>query len=169
MDTLEAIATRRSVRKFAPEPVADDALRQILAAGMSGPSAGDQRPWQFLVLQDRERLEALGAVPAYRRALSAAPLAIVVCADMELSKYGDNWIIDCAIATQNILLASHALGLGAAWLSCYYTDDRLSEARRILRVPDHVVPFAVVPIGVPAEQPAPVERYAADRVHVDAW
>lgn len=169
MDTLETIATRRSVRKFAPEPVSDDALRQILAAGMSGPSAGNQRPWQFLVLRNREGIDGLAAVPAYKRALSAAPLAIVVCADMEISKYGDNWIIDCAIATQNILLASHSLGLGAAWLSCYYTDDRLVEARRILGVPDHVIPFAVVPIGFPAEQPVPVERYAAERVHLDAW
>lgn len=169
MDTLETIATRRSVRRFTQEPVADDTVRQILAAGMSGPSAGDQRPWQFFVLSSRERLDALAAVPAYERTLGAAPLAIVVCADMELSKYGENWIIDCAIATQNILLAAHALGLGAAWLSCYYTDDRLSEARRILGVPDHVIPFAVVPIGVPAKQPVPVDRYAADRVHVNAW
>ena len=168
MDTLETIATRRSVRRFTQEPVADDAVRQILTAGMSGPSAGDQRPWQFFVLSSRERLDALAAVPAYERTLGAAPLAIVVCADMELSKYGENWIIDCAIATQNILRPLTPWDWSRLAQLLLHGRPAVG-GKRILGVPDHVIPFAVVPIGVPAKQPVPVDRYAADRVHVNAW
>ncbi len=146
MEAIEAIITRRSVRSFRSGDVTDEQVHLLLTAGMSGPSAANQRPWQFLVLRDRSRLDALAAIPAYRR-LADVPLALVVCADLELNKYGDNWIIDCSIAAQNILLASHALGLGSVWLSCHYMEDRQPETRRILDLPEHIVPFVVIPVG----------------------
>lgn len=170
METLEAITTRRSVRSFRPDPIAAEVEQSLLTAAMAGPSTGNQQPWQFVVLRDRARLDDLaGSHAAYKHALSQAPLAVVVCADMGLSKYGDHWIIDCAIATQNLLLAAHAWGLGAVWMGCVFMDDRMGAVRGSLGLPEHVVPFAVVPIGLRNAPIAPVDRYQPERVHTDGW
>lgn len=170
METLEAIRTRRSVRSFRPEPLPPELVRSLLTAAMSGPSTGNQQPWQFVVLQDRAKLDRLAAAhPSYKHAVSQAPLVVVVCGDMGLSKYGDHWVIDCSIATQNLLLAAHSAGLGAVWMGCVFMDDRMAAVREGVGLPGHVMPFAVVPVGPPAAPTTPVERYQPERVHADGW
>jgi nitroreductase len=169
MKTMEAITTRRSVRSFRPDPLPDDLVQSLLTAAMSGPSTANQEPWQFVVLRDRERLDSLAAHPAYKHVVSQAPLVVVVCADMDRSKFGDHWVIDCSIATQNLLLAAHAAGLGAVWMGCVFIEDRAAVVRECLRSPQQIVPFAVVPIGHPTAPVTPVERFKPDRVHNDGW
>jgi len=121
MDALEALMTRRSVRAYTDEPVADDQVLKILAAGMQAPSAGNQQPWHFVVLRQREHLDGLAAgVLKFGKMLGQAPLAsLFVCADVGREQHAGYWVQDCAAATQNILLACHALGLGAVWIGVY--------------------------------------------------
>ncbi len=169
METLQAITTRRSIRKYTGEPIAEETIHTLLAAAMSGPSTGNQQPWQFVVVTEQAMLKRLAAVPAYKMMLETAPLAVVVCADKTLSRWGEHWIVDCAIATQNLLLAAHDQGLGAVWLGCYWLDDRLPGVVEALQLPEHIIPFSVVTLGVPAQTLKAGERYQAERVHRDRW
>lgn len=169
METLEAITTRRSVRKFTGEPVSPETIKQLVTAALSGPSTGNQQPWQLVVITERAQIEALAEIPAYKAVLSTAPLVIVVCGDLSLNKWGDFWLVDCSIATQNLLLAAHALGLGAVWLGCHWLDDRQPGVKERLGLPEQIVPFAVVPVGVPAQPVKPVERYKPERVRWNRW
>jgi len=169
METIEAITTRRSIRKYNEDRVPDEIVRELLTAAMSGPSAGNQQPWQFVAVTDRERLDALAEIRPYRAMLSTAPLVVIICGDMQRSKLGEYWVVDCSIATQNLLLAAHARGLGAVWLGCHYMAERADPVREKLGLPPHIMPFAVVSIGYPAQQLPAVERYQAERVHADQW
>src|SRR5512142_911151 len=108
MDALEAILTRRSVRRYTPEPIAEELLHELLDAAMHAPSAGNEQPWHFVVVTDRETLAAIPRFHPYAVMLRQAPAAIVVCGDPTLEKYHGYWVQDCAAATENLLLAAHA-------------------------------------------------------------
>jgi nitroreductase len=169
MDTYQAIITRRSIRRYTPEPISEDIIAELLTAAMSGPSAHNRQPWQFVVVADRAQLDALASIEAYRRTLSQAPLAIVVCGDMARALPDGTWLLDCAIAAQNMILLAHDRGLGAVWLECHYREERAAATREVLGLPEHIQTLAVVAIGHPAEAPPPVARYQAERVHRDRW
>jgi nitroreductase len=169
MDALEAMMTRRSVRAYTDEPVSDDQVLKILAAGMQAPSAGNQQPWHFVVLRRREHLDGLAGVLPFGKMLGQAPLGIVVCADVGREQHAGYWVQDCAAATQNILLACHALGFGAVWIGVYPRDERVTALRELLSLPATVTPLGALAIGRPAERPAPVNRFRADRIHKEQW
>jgi len=169
MDALEALMTRRSVRAYTDEPVSDDQVLKILAAGMQAPSANNQQPWHFVVLRQRERLDGLAGVLPFGKMLGQAPLGIVVCADTGLEQRAGYWAQDCAAATQNILLACHALGLGAVWIGVYPRDERVAALREFLSLPATVTPLCAIAIGRPAGHPAPVDRFRPDRIHEEQW
>jgi nitroreductase len=136
---------------------------------MAGPSAHNRQPWHFVVVNERERLDALASIEAYRGTLSQASLAIVVCGDMELAQHDDVWLLDCAIATHNMILLAHDRGLGACWLECHFREDRALAVRERLGLPEHVLTLAVVSIGYPAEEKPPLPRYQKERVHHNRW
>jgi len=115
MDAIEAILTRRSIRRFRDEPVSDDLIETLLRAAMAAPSAGNQQPWHFVVIRDRETLDTTSTVHPYATMAAEAALAIVVCGDTTLEMHKGFWVQDCAAAIQNLLLAAHASGLGAVW------------------------------------------------------
>lgn len=169
MDALEALMTRRSVRAYTDGPVSDEQVRQILAAGMQAPSANNRQPWHFVVLRQRERLDALAEVLPFGKMLGQAPLGLVVCADAGLQPNAGYWAQDCAAATQNILLACHALGLGAVWIGVYPRDERVTAVRELLGLPGTVIPLCAIAIGRPAEHPAPVDRFHRNRIHEEQW
>ena len=169
METYETITTRRSIRRYTQEPVSDKLVQELLTAAMSGPSAHNRQPWQFVVVTEPEQLAALASIEAYKATLSGAPLAIVVCGDLELSLPDDTWLLDCAIAAQNMILLAHDRGLGAVWLECHYREERAAAARKILALPDHVQTLAVLSIGHPAAEVTPVERFKEERVHRNRW
>jgi nitroreductase len=169
MDAFEALMTRRSVRAYTDEPVSDEQVQTILAAGMQAPSANNRQPWHFVVLSRRERLNALAEVLPFGKMLAQAPLGIVVCADAGLQPNAGYWTQDCAAATQNILLACHALGLGAVWIGVYPRDERVTPLRKLLSLPAAVTPLCAIAAGHPAEQPAPVDRFLPDRIHEEQW
>jgi nitroreductase len=169
VETLDAILTRRSIRRYTPEPVPETVIAEILRAAMSAPSAGNQQPWQFVVIADRRLRHEIPAFHPYAQMLREAPVAIVVCGDLRLESYRDYWIQDCSAATQNLLLAAHAKGLGAVWVGIYPKEDRVARLQQLLGLPAEVIPLAVVPIGHPAERIPPATRYDASRVHRDRW
>ncbi len=167
---MEAIFTRRSVRQYTDRPVADEAVAKLLAAAMAAPSAGDERPWEFIVVTGRDAREEIMSVHPHSRMLKQAPLAIVVCADTARSKYPvEFWAQDCAAATENILLAAVSLGLGSCWLGVHPLPERVAALRRIFAIPESVVPFAIVAVGHPAVQPARADRYDEKRIHKEKW
>jgi len=166
---IETILARRSIRKYTKAPVADAAVRELLAAAMAAPSAGNEQPWHFIVIRDRATLDRIPDVHPYSFMIREAPMAILVCGDVNLAAHGEMWVQDCAAATQNLLLAATANGLGAVWLGVYPRADRVEGLRKLLGIPENVVPFSLVPVGHPAEQKGPANRYNEDRVHHDKW
>jgi nitroreductase len=175
MEALDALLTRRSVRDYTDQPVPDEMVGQLLRAAMAAPSARNQRPWRFVVVRDRGLLAGVAAASANAGMIAKAQVAVVVCADMRLVRSDGFWVQDCAAATENLLLAAHALGLGAVWCGMYPRDERVAEMRAVLGLPEHVVPFAAVPLGYPAEGPAEEDRLSGDerfesgRVHAERY
>ena len=169
METFEAIHGRRSIRSYTDRPVAEDVIRDILAAAMAAPSAGNQQPWQFVVIDDRETLNAIPKYHEHASMLRQAPVAIAICGDERLEKYRGFWVQDCSAAVQNLLLAAHAKGLGAVWLGIHPIGERVVKTQELLGLPKEVIPLAVVALGYPAEKPGPVDRFDASRVHKNRW
>lgn len=169
MDAMEAILTRRSIRAYTDQPVGADLIEHLLKAAMAAPSAGNQQPWHFVVVDDRETLDAIPKYHAYAAMLKHAPVAVVVCSDEGREGLGVYWPQDCSAATQNLLLAAHAKGLGAVWLGIYPEADRIAKTRELLGLPETITPFCVVAIGHPDEEKGPANRYDASRVHRNRW
>jgi nitroreductase len=169
MEALEAIHTRRSIRKYEDKPVPEELVQKILAAAMMAPSARDARPWQFIVIDDREILAAIPRICPNAPMAARAPAAILVCGDLSLEKSPGYWVIDCAAATQNMLLAAHALGIGAVWTGVHPREQRVEGLRRLFKLPENVNPHSLVVLGYAAERPASEDRYRADRVRRNGW
>jgi nitroreductase len=165
----DPVLARRSIRKYTRDPVDDERVERLLRAAMAAPSAGNQQPWQFIVVGDRAVLDAVPEVHPYASMITQAPLAIVICGDRRVSRWPQYWDQDCAAATENLLIAAQQLGLGAVWLGVHPLAERVEGVRRLLGIPEEVVPFAIVPIGWPAERKQPADRFDASRVHIDHW
>jgi nitroreductase len=169
MELLDAILGRRSIRRYAEGDIDQNDLAAILRAGMAAPSAGDEQPWHFIIIRKRETLRTLSTTHPYAEMVATASLAILVCADMGVVKHRDYWPLDCAAATQNILLAVHALGLGSVWVGVYPREARVAEIRRVIPLPDRIIPFSLLPVGIPAEKKPKIDRFSADRIHEEHW
>ena len=169
MEAYEAILTRRSVRAYTDQPVSDEMIHKLLVAAMSAPSAGNGQPWQFGVITERTVLNSLAELLPFGKMLHQAPLAIVVCGETKGQPFDGYWVQDCSAATENLLLAAHALGLGGVWLGVYPREDRAAGVKRILSMPEAVTPLCVISLGYPAEPSASVDRYREERVHRDRW
>jgi nitroreductase len=169
MDAMEAILTRRSVRQYSEGSISEGTVQNLLQAAMSAPSAGNQQPWQYIVIDDRSILNDIPKVHPYSGMLKQAPLAIVVCGDMDREKHKGYWIQDCSAATQNLLIAARALGLGAVWLGVYPLEDRIKGISQLLNLPQSIIPLAVISIGQPTAEQGEANRYDANRIHKNKW
>ena len=169
MDALEALNTRRSIRAFTPRPVSLEIVRELVRAAMHAPSAGNEQPWHFVILTDRELLDKIPDFHPYAGMLAEAPVAVLVCGDPRQEKHPGMWVQDCAAATQNLLLAAHAKGLGAVWVGVHPREDRIEPLRRLMALPEVVIPFALIPIGHPAETPESEDRYRPELIHLNKW
>jgi len=169
MNTLEAIFTRRSVRNFKPDPVPDNDVHDLLKSGMQAPSAKNEQPWHFIVIDDPDLLHAIPEFHPFSKMLLTAPMAILVCSDRKLETKRASWLQDCSAATENILLAAHAKGLGAVWLGIFPDSERVHGMQALLNMPKDIRPVSLVAVGYPESQPEPVDRYKQDRVHYNQW
>ncbi len=169
MDTLEALHTRRSIRKYQDRPVSEELIRKVIAAAAMAPSARNAQPWQFVVIDDRELLGEIPRTCPHASMVRHAPLAILICGDLDLEKSEGYWPQDCAAAAENLLLAAHALGLGAVWCGVYPREPRMEGLRQLLGLPERVIAHSLIVLGYPAEQPNSDDRYRPERVHRNGW
>ena len=169
MDAMQAILTRRSIRKYTDEPVADAQVEVLLKAAMAAPSAANKQPWHFVVVRDHATREAFTEFHPHSAMLREAPVGILVCGDTELELGGGYWVQDCSAATENLLVAANAIGLGAVWLGITPRADRVAQTKALFGLPDNVVPLGMISVGHPAEQKSPGGRYDPTRVHQDKW
>ncbi len=169
MDVLEAIFTRRSIRKYTGQPVDEADLRAILRAGCYAPSANNRQPWHFIVIRDCQALEAIAAEHPFAKMLPQAGCCIVVCGDQEKQEQTGYLIQDCSAAMQNMLLAAHGLGLGAVWCGLYPVAQRSEFISRLCRLPPHVLPVGLMALGHKAEQPQAEERFDPAKIHYEKW
>lgn len=165
---MEALLTRRSIRAYTAEPVTDDAVNELLQAAMSAPTAAEE-PWHFVVVRNRETLAAVRTFHHHAVMLEKAQVGIVVCGDPTWGHLRDRWPLDCAAATENMLIAANAMGLGACWVGIYPVPERIEGLKALLNIPDPIVPLCMVSVGWPGEKKKPPSRFRQDRIHHDAW
>ena len=179
---LEVIMSRTSIRSFTGDPVSKEQLEVILKAGMAAPTAMNSQPWRFVVITDKARIEELFCNGPRSGMFKTAGAVIVVCGQTtamrkpfgqpdapEVEMENIFWFEDCSAATQNILLAVNALGLGAVWTAGYPAMERVASVAEALGLPEKVVPLCVIPIGVPAETPAPKDKWNPSNIHWEQW
>jgi nitroreductase len=169
MDAIEAILSRRSIRAYTAEGVAEGDIETILRCAMAAPSAGNQQCWRIVVTTDRAVLDEMAETTPYGKMLREAPLAFTICADTHDLKHEVMWQQDTSAATENALVAINALGLGAVWLGFWPKMERVTPLKAALGLPEGVEPLCVLAVGHPAETKPPAERYRDEFVHRDRW
>ncbi len=171
MDAITAILTRRSIRNYTAQPVPEELLKLLLEAAMSAPSAFNERSSEFVVINDPKLFAQIQGINPNSVQLKRAKVAILVCGNQARERYKGQgyWQLDGAVAAENILLAAHALGLGAVWTAIYPYPDRIPAVQKLLNLPEHVIPLTIIPIGYPAERKPRENRYDASRVHYNHW
>ena len=147
-------------------------LRDLVRAGFAAPTAGNARPWAFVIVTDRAKLDALADAMPYGKMLKKAPAAIAVCGVESAFRSGESremWVQDCSAATENILLAAEGTGLGAVWLGVYPYKDRSASISSILKLPEGIVPFSLISVGHPAGTEKPKQKYDPSRLFLQQW
>ncbi len=169
MDAMKAIFTRRSIREYTDKEISDDIIKQIIKAGFSAPSAANQQPWQFIIIDDKDILNKIPGFHQRAKFVTKAKKAILICADKKLEKFENYWPVDCSAATENMLLAARALGLGGCWIGIYPQENRMQELKNIFNLPKSVIPFSIVSLGFTNEEQKEVDRFKEDRIHYNKW
>ncbi len=174
MEKMDSLLTRRSTRSFQDRSIEPEKMHAILEAAMSGPCCVNAREWEFIVVTEREKLCAMAdANGAPARPLKQAAAGILICGNRKKAfpPAPDYWIIDGAIAGQNICLAAHSLGIGSVWLGTWPQMERVEQQRALFALPEHIVPHSVIALGYPTEDiTAPREsRYDEKCVHWNGW
>ncbi|MGL5347721.1 MAG: nitroreductase family protein [Peptostreptococcaceae bacterium] len=168
---MEAIFKRRSIRKYTDDKVEQEKIEKLLRAAMQAPSAGNQQPWEFIVLQDKEKLVKLSHMSKYSKLIADAPLAFILLGNEDRMRYPENWEQDMGAATQNLLLEAVELDLGAVWMSAAPLDDRMNYIKNMFNLEDKLKPYCVVTVGYPAkgQENKFIDRYDESRVHYDNY
>jgi nitroreductase len=168
---LAVIFGRRSIRVFAPGPVEDAQVQSLLEAAMAAPSAAGRDPWRFVVVRSTETLRRIADGLPHGQMLASAAVGLIVCGDLDAAHDGQlSYLLqDCSAAIENLLLAAHALGLGACWLGVHPREDRVRHLRRVLGIPESVIPVACVAVGRPGEDKPARTRYCESSVHRERW
>ena len=166
---MQEIVNRRSIRSYRSDAVTEEQIEQILRAAMAAPSAGNQQPWEFIVVSDRALLTTITEVHPHSKMLLEAPVAIVVCGNMSREKHAGFWIQDCSAAIENLLLEAAHQGLGSVWLGVHPRQDRVEGLKKLFKLPEPIIPFAVIALGYAKEQPSPVDRFNPEYIHRNGW
>lgn len=165
-DMLDLIKKRRSIRKYTDEPVTDEQIRQLLEAAMAAPSGSNIQSWEFVVVRNPDLKRQIAQTHTWSHMAAGASVVFVVCGNQRASHH---WIADASAATQNLLLAVTALGLGAVWVGIYPGTDREAHVRHVLDIPDEIRILCLVPVGHPAESKPPRTQYRESKVHYQKW
>ncbi len=169
METIIAIKTRRSIRKYKKEEISDEQLEEIVQCGMFAPSAGNEQPWHFIIIKNKKLLNKIPQIHEYAQMMNDATAGILVCYDHHLEKHNSMAIQDCSAATQNLLLAIHDCGLGGCWIGVYPRKKRIEALQDLFNLPKSIVPFSLVALGIPNEYKENINRFNKERLHYDTW
>ena len=171
-DLIQTIMTRTTIRAFQDKPVSDETVELLLKAATAAPSAKNSQPWSFVVIRNRALLEKLGDSLPNAKMTATAPVALVICGVLDKALPGEAreyWIQDAAAATENFLLAVHALGLGAVWTGVHPISERIRIIREALHLPEGVEPFCLIPFGYPAVPASVKDKWDPSVVHQNVW
>ncbi len=171
---IDCIMTRASVRNYTGEQVSDSIINKILRAGMAAPTAANQQPWHFIVINEQNLKDSITEAFEYTKMVENCSFAVVVCGDMDNLFKGDIpgggfWVEDCSAASENMLLAAHALGIGGVWCGIYPLKDREQRLSSILNLPSNLTPLNVMAFGYPAQPTAPKNKWAPAKIHYNAY
>jgi nitroreductase len=166
---MDPVLERRSIRKYTEKKVEESKVKTLLEAGMSAPSAHNEQPWHFVVIDNREILDKIPEFHPYSQMLRGAPLAILVCCDTSGLDNEDFWVQDCSAATENILVEARNIGLGSVWMGIYPKKELMKGIKELTYLPDGIIPFSLISIGYPAYEKEPSGRFSEDRVHRNKW
>ncbi len=169
MDTFETILTRRSIRQFTSKTIDEEMQKKLLQAAMQAPSARNTQAWHFVVIDEQQKLIDIASFHPYADMLKRTPLAIAVCGDFQLEESVDYLALNCAAATENILLAAHSFGLGAVWLAIYPQKQRIKDLKKLLDLPDDIIPISLVAVGYPKEPKGLANRFNPEKIHHNSW
>ena len=166
---IDFILTRRSIRKYTSETISEKDVELLLKAASYAPSANNYQPWHFIVISERILLDQLSVVHPYGKMLKYAPMAILICGDSNIQEMIGYQAVDCSAATENLLLAAHAIGLGGVWLGVYPREQRMKDIKQLFNLPDNINPINLVSIGHPAEEKPFPERFNIEKIHFNKW
>ena len=161
---MNEIFHRTSIRKYQNKPIDDEKIEKMLRAAMAAPSAGNQQPWEFYVVKDKNLLEKLSKTSPYAVCTASAPLAFVACyrVNCKMPEYAQ---IDMSASVENLLLEADSLGLGAVWLGIAPLKERMEAARSVLNIPENLEAFAIIPCGYPVSVNPQQNRFDKQRIH----
>lgn len=168
---MDAIMLRRSARKFLETPVEPEKLERILRAAMQSPTGHNAQEWEFLVIREKETLIKISQASVETSAAKNAPLAVLLLANMERAAATAPmiWAADLAAAAQTILIQAEAEGLGAVWLSCWPYEAKMAHLRELFALPEHIIPYCVIPIGYKAKAKPFEDRYDPGKIHYEHY
>lgn len=171
---INCIMTRASVRNYSEREVPDSIVEKILRAGMAAPTAANQQPWEFVVVTEQNLKDSITSAFEYTKMVAHCSFAVVVCGDMDNLFKGDIadggfWVEDCSAASENMLLAAHALGLGGVWCGIYPLKDREGRLRDILKLPSRLTPLNVMAFGYPSQPVMPKDKWDPSKIHYNAY
>lgn len=166
------ILKRTSIRSYENKPVEKDKIEKLLRAGMAAPTAMNKQPWHFVVVTDKGQLQKLSEANPYAAMAAKAPLAIVVCGDMNKAAEGEArecWIQDCSAASENILLAATGMGLGAVWTGTYPSKERCADVAKVLGLPESLIPLNTIVIGYPDADVSPKNKWNTENISYNTY
>lgn len=169
MNTIDAIKTRRSIRKYKNIAVKSSDIEEILISGMCAPSAYNRQPWEFIVVDDRSILDGITTFSDHASMIVKAPLAILILADKKIEESIEHCFEGCAASVQNMLLTIHEKGLGGVWTGVYPSKDRINGFKDHFKLPSHIEPIALIVIGYPDESPTKKETFSKEKIHYNSW
>ena len=166
---MNEIFTRRSIRTFEDKKVEEEKINTLLRAIMQAPSAGNQQPWEVLVVENKDMLKKLSLMSPYSKMIEKAAVAFVLLGNEKAMKFPGNWEQDMSAATQNLLLQAVELELGAVWLGVAPSNDRMNYIKDVLKLPGYIKPFSVVPMGYSKEENKFVDRFDEGKAHFESY
>ncbi len=166
---MKEIYKRRSIRKFTDKKIEDEKLKKILKAGLNAPSAGNQQPWEFVAVRDKELLNKLSELSPYAGMLKQSDVAIVVCGNLENARFDAFWVQDCSASTQNMLLEATSLDIGSVWLGVYPNIEGENFVRSVLNIPEEIHVFCVVALGYPDEEKEINDKFDEHKIKYDMY
>ena len=169
METMNAILTRRSIRKYTNKQISRNLINEIIKAAMYAPSAFNNQPWQYVVIDKKEILVQILKIIPHAEMLKQSAAAILICGDKNLEQNTDLIVLNCAAATQNALLAAHDLGLGAVWISAYPVEEAMDGLKNLFNFPESIIPISLISLGYPDEEVTTEDRFKPEKIHYNSW